>query len=177
MEKVDCRVGTYFESRLAMAQALVGFPSMSKGASLMDYVLTFEKLVGQYERLSGTKYDENLQIGTLLKGLPQELRRHILVDITDRTTYSELRMKLWYEGSNQTRSAENILGSLSVQNTSSTHSKEYQGPTPMEIDRLHKGGPKGSGKKGDKGGNGKNGGKGKGQRIRWTRKRLRQRKI
>ena len=37
---------------LAMAQALVGFPAMSKGASLMDYVLTFEKLVSEYMRRS-----------------------------------------------------------------------------------------------------------------------------
>eukprot|EP00439_Symbiodinium_sp_Y106_P041648 s6755_g5.t1 len=35
---------------LAMAQALVGFPAMSKGASLMDYVLTFEKLISEYEK-------------------------------------------------------------------------------------------------------------------------------
>ena len=49
---------------LAMAQALVGFPAMSKGASLMDYVLTFEKLISEYEKISGTKYDDNLKIGT-----------------------------------------------------------------------------------------------------------------
>ena len=30
---------------LAMAQALVSFPAMSKGASLCDYVLTYEKVV------------------------------------------------------------------------------------------------------------------------------------
>ena len=56
---------------LAMAQALVGFPARSKGASLMDYVLTFEKLVSEYEKISSTKYDDNLKIGTLLKGIPQ----------------------------------------------------------------------------------------------------------
>ena len=60
-----------------MAQALVGFPAMSKGASLMDYVLTFEKLVNEYERLSGVKYDQNLMTGKIMKGIPQELRRHL----------------------------------------------------------------------------------------------------
>ncbi|CAE7216612.1 YPTV4, partial [Symbiodinium microadriaticum] len=49
---------------LAVAQALFGFPSMSKGASLMDYVLTNEKLVNEYdERLSGVRYDDNLKLG------------------------------------------------------------------------------------------------------------------
>ena len=48
-----------------MAQALVSFPAMSKGASLYDYVLTYEKLVDEYEKLSGLRYDPNLKIGTL----------------------------------------------------------------------------------------------------------------
>ena len=54
---------------------------MAKGASLMDYVLTFEKLVNEYEKLSTTKYDDNLKIGTLLKGIPQNLKQHIMVGI------------------------------------------------------------------------------------------------
>ena len=37
---------------------------MSKGASLMDYILTYEKLVNEYERLSGVSYDSNLKLGT-----------------------------------------------------------------------------------------------------------------
>ena len=148
---------------LAMAQALVGFPAMSKGASLMDYVLTFEKLISEYEKISGTKYDDNLKIVTLLKGVPQNLKQHVMVDITDRTTYDELRTKLpQYERSNQTWSAENILGSLSVPDpTTHTSSKPYQGPIPMELDRIYFRKGKGDQKsKGDKG----KGGKGKGDR-------------
>ena len=53
-----------------MAQALVPFPAMSKGASLYDYVLTYAKLVTEYEKLSGFAYDQNLKIGTLMKGIP-----------------------------------------------------------------------------------------------------------
>ena len=74
-----------------MAQALIGFPAMSKGTSLMDYVLTYEKLVNESE---GTRYDDNLKIGTLLNGVLQNLKQHIMVDTNDRTTYAELRMKL-----------------------------------------------------------------------------------
>ena len=70
---------------LAMAQALVSFPSMSKGASLYDYVLTHEKLVDEYEKLSGLRYDPNLKIGTLLKGIPNDLKRTLLFDMDDRT--------------------------------------------------------------------------------------------
>eukprot|EP00439_Symbiodinium_sp_Y106_P064923 s4869_g10.t1 len=147
---------------LAMAQALVGFPATSKGASLMDYVLTFEKVISEYEKISGTKYDDNLKIGTLLKGIPQNLKQHVMVDITDRTTYDELRTKLLqYERSNQTWSAENILGSLSVPDpTTHSSNKPYQGPTPMELDRIYYKKGKGEKGKGDKG----KGGKGKGDK-------------
>ena len=71
---------------LAMAQALVSFPAMSKGASLYDYVLTYEKLVDEYEKLSGLRYDPNLKIGTLLKGIPNDLKRTLLFDMDDKTT-------------------------------------------------------------------------------------------
>ena len=38
----------------------------------MDYVLTFEKLVSEYEKISSMKYDDNLKIG------PQNLKQHIM---------------------------------------------------------------------------------------------------
>ena len=144
-----------------MAQALVSFPSMSKGASLYDYVLTYEKLVDEYEKLSGLRYDRNLKIGTLLKGIPNDLKRTLLFDMDDKTTYEQMRARLLeYERSSQTWSAENILSSLSVQSDHTKH-KEYQGPIPMEIDRIEgKGKGKGKGKDGK--GKGK-GGKGKGK--------------
>ena len=95
---------------LAMAQALVGFPAMSKGASFMDYVLTFEKLVNEYERLSGVKYGQNLMIGTIMKGIPPELRRHLMVDMSDKTTYQEMRARLLqYEQSSQTWSEYTVI--------------------------------------------------------------------
>ena len=146
---------------LAMAQALVSFPSMSKGASLYDYVLTYEKLVDEYEKLSGLRYDPNLKIGTLLKGIPNDLKRTLLFDMDDKTTYEQMRSRLLeYERSSQTWSAENILSSLSVQSDHTKH-KEYHGPIPMEIDRIEgKGKGKGKGKDGK--GKGK-GGKGKGK--------------
>ena len=84
-----------------------------------------------------------------------------------RDVKDELRTKLLqYERSNQTWSAENILGSLSVPDpTTHTSSKPYQGPIPMELDRIYfrkgKGDQKGKGDKG-KGGKGK-GDKGKGK--------------
>ena len=39
-----------------------------KGTSILDYLLTYEKLVSEYEKISYLAYDENLKIGTVLKG-------------------------------------------------------------------------------------------------------------
>ena len=50
---------------LAMAQALVGFPAMSKGASLMDYVLTFEKLISEYDFRPGAERRDKIFISLL----------------------------------------------------------------------------------------------------------------
>ena len=114
----------------------------------MDYVLMYEKLVNECEKLSSTK------------GIPQNLKQPIMVDIKDRTTYADLRMTMklsQYGRSNQTWSAENILGSLSVQSPNThTSNKEYQGPIPMEIDRVQTKGK-------DKGKDGKGNGRGKGK--------------
>ena len=98
---------------LAMAQALVSFPAMTKGTSILDYLLTYEKLVSEYEKISYLAYDENIKIGTVLKGLPNELRKHILVGLRPDTKYEEIRTRLLeYERSTQSWNAENIFAIL-----------------------------------------------------------------
>ncbi|CAE7676733.1 unnamed protein product [Symbiodinium sp. CCMP2592] len=121
---------------LAMAQALVSFPQMTKGTSILDYLLTYEKLVAEYEKLSeGKPYDENLKIGTVLKGLPNELRKHILIGLTPTTKYADIRKKLLeYERSTHSWNAENILQSFNME--SATKNTPYNGPQPMDIDRV-----------------------------------------
>ena len=51
---------------LALAQALTRFPPYKEGTSILEYVLTFERLVREYEALSSQVYAEDLKIGTLL---------------------------------------------------------------------------------------------------------------
>ena len=141
----------------------------------MDYLLTYEQLVLKYGKISQLAYDENLKIGTVLKGLPNELRKHILVGLRPDTKYEEIRTRLLeYERSTQSWNAENILQSFSMDSMykSSSNNSNYQGPQPMEIDRINgKGQDKGKGKgkgkgKFGKGGKGQDGypfGKGRGR--------------
>ena len=88
---------------LAMVQAFL-LSSDVQSASLYDYLLTYEKLVDEYEKLSGLRYDPNLKIGTLLIDIPNDLKRTLLFDMDDKTTYEQLRARLLeYERSSQFR--------------------------------------------------------------------------
>ena len=67
---------------LALAQALTKFPPLRDGGSVLEYALTFEKLVSEYEKASSQTYPDDLKIGTLLSGLPQGCEA--LLATTDR---------------------------------------------------------------------------------------------
>ena len=58
---------------LALAQALIKYPPYKDGTSLLEWTLTFERLIAEYERVSSQKYSD-LKISTLLAGLPEDVR-------------------------------------------------------------------------------------------------------
>ena len=130
---------------LALAQALTRFPPYQEGGSLLEYILSYERLVREYEAISPHAYADDLKIGTLLSGLPGEMRRYLQMQVTETTTYETLRERvLQYERSSSTWNSDHVLKSLGME-------QPHDGPTPMEVDRLEKGKPKGGAKKGPKG--------------------------
>ncbi|CAE7034963.1 GIP [Symbiodinium sp. CCMP2592] len=129
---------------LALAQALSRFPPHKEGTSLLEYILSYERLIGEYEAVATEKYQEDLKISTLLAGLPAEVKRYMYLQVNDSTTYLGLREKLLqYERTSSTWTAESMLKSLGSGFNSDA----------MDIDRVADG--KGKGKKGDKGAKGK----------------------
>ena len=134
---------------LALAQALTRFPPYKEGTSILEYVLTFERLVREYEALSSQVYAEDLKIGTLLSGLPTEMRRYLQMQIVDSTKYEQLRERvLQYERSSSTWNADHVLKSLGVGRVPGADGD------PMDVDRVEKGGKFGNkGKKGNPKGN------------------------
>ena len=120
---------------LALAQALTRFPPYKEGTSILEYVLTFERLVREYEALSSQVYAEDLKIGTLLSGLPTEMRRYLQMQIVDSTKYEQLRERvLQYERSSSTWNADHVLKSLGVGRVPGADGD------PMDVDRVEKGG-------------------------------------
>ena len=134
---------------LALAQALTRFPAYKEGTSILEYILTYERLVRDYESISANAYAEDLKIGTLLSGLPSEMRRFLQMQVTDSASYESLRERvLQYERSSSSWSADHVLRSLGVDRPQGS-----DGPVPMEVDRLElKGDRSGWGKHGKHGG-------------------------
>ena len=128
---------------LALAEALVSFPPLQAGSSLLEYVLVYERLIREYESVSNTFYPDNLKMSTLLKGLPSDVKRHIQLNLSGDTTYTGLRDKLLqFEKTTASWTTEHVMRGLQL--TSSTTSSfgmpfmgDQSSPSPMEIDRLH----------------------------------------
>ncbi|CAE7675889.1 unnamed protein product, partial [Symbiodinium necroappetens] len=76
-------------------------------------MLTFERLVTEYERVSPQKYPDDLKISTLLSGLPSDVRRYLQLQITDATKYEQLRdIMLTFERSSSSWCSEQVLKAI-----------------------------------------------------------------
>ena len=140
---------------LAIAQALATYPSFPKEKSVLESVLSFEQLVQEFEKLSGTTYPAELKAATLIRCSESRLREHLQLTVKEDATYAQIREALLsHEQVSKTWSQETIMKSLTLRNDVATNPS---GPAPMEIDRIEK---KGKGK-------GKYKGKYKGGRSWW----------
>ena len=75
---------------LAIAQAILAFPAFERGRHL-DGLLNLERLIEDFERISNTKYPDELKISTLLHVLLNHLRQHLQLNMSESTTYAQLR--------------------------------------------------------------------------------------
>ena len=146
---------------LAVLNALTGAPSFTKDKTLQEQVFALERISAEYTRVSGNAVGEDVMLGTLLRCLPQAIRNHVQLVMTDKSTYSQVRAYvLSYEITTTSWSPQRVQQALGV--TGAPH-KDDQGPTPMEIDMVTDKG-KGKGKSKDKGkGKGHHGKSGKGK--------------
>ena len=117
-----------------------------KDKTLMDQILGLERLRTEYMRSSGTDVADDLMLSILVKSLPKALQTHIQLQMTEHSTYAQVReLVLSYESVTTTWSAGRIHSELGILPSSSTASCAYNGPAPMEIDWFEKG-KKGIGK-------------------------------
>ena len=135
---------------LSLAQTLAQYPQFTSMSSMLEQILNFEQLVGQYESSSssGDTYPSDLKAATILRCSPQRIREYLQLSLKEDSTYADIREAvLAHERVTKGFSTEQILKQVQT-------SGEHDTSAPMEVDRIFKGGKdnKGEGKKGDGGG-------------------------
>ena len=118
---------------------------------MLEQILNFERLVGQYESSSGNTYPSDLKAATILRCSPQRIREYLQLSLKEDSTYADIREAvLAHERVTKGFSTEQILKQVQT-------SGEHDTSAPMEMDRIFKGGKdnKGKGKKGDGKGRGR----------------------
>ena len=76
---------------LALMQAIHSYPNFSPGVSSIAQISKLEELVKDYERCSGQSYPREILVSTLLRCIPSPLKEHIHLQLTDRTTYAQVK--------------------------------------------------------------------------------------
>ena len=149
---------------LAVLNALTSAPAFSKEKTLQEQVFGLERISHEYTRISGRSVGDDVLLGTLLRCLPQHIRNHIQLVMTEQSTYHQVRAYvLACETTTTSWSPQRVHQALGV--TAPPQNPNDNGPVPMEIDRVKGKGKekgKGKGKDGSPKGKGKGQGKGKG---------------
>ena len=135
---------------LALAQALSTYPKFPQEKSALECILQYEQVVQQFEESIGSTYPDELKAATIIRCCAPRLREQLQLSISDSSSYREIREKVTsYERVTRSWNQEQVLKHI----TDQQRRGDDGGPTPMEVDRVEKGGKnKGKGKKGGKGG-------------------------
>ena len=143
---------------LAILNALTSAPNFTKDKTLQEQVLALERISAEYTRVSGRSVGDDIMLGTLVRCLPHNIRSHVQLVMTEKSSYEQVRSYVFaYEATTTSWSPQRVHQALGV---IAPQVQNDNGPAPMEIDRV-KGKGKGKGK--DKGkGQGNDKGKGKG---------------
>ena len=132
---------------LSLAQTLAQYPQFSNKIGMLEQILNFEQLVGQYESSSGNTYPGDLKAATILRCSPQRIREYLQLSLKEDSSYADIREAvLAHERVTKGFSSESILKQIQ------TSAPEHDTSAPMEVDRVFKGGgkeQKGKGKKGE----------------------------
>lgn len=144
---------------MSLLNLIMNWPSFSNKSSLLSQIMKLENAYSEYERL-GTALPAEIRTAVLMRCITGQLKVWLQLQITETTTYNQLReLVVAYERSTSRWTESMVLGADAVVDTSA----------PMEVDRIQQKGKgfkgkdgKGKGVKG-KDGKGKDGFKGKGK--------------
>ena len=135
----------------------MNFPAFDKSKTFLENIQSLERVRTEYRKVAGIDIGDDLQLSVLIRCLPKYLQQHIQLQLTESSTYQNVRdAVLSYETVTQSWSEKKVLTELGVVGSYATGSSS--GPAPMEADAVQQFGGYGKGKKGK--GKGKQDGKG-----------------
>ena len=144
---------------IGLLQAYLNHPNFVKEKTMVEQILGFERLAEEYANVAKENIGDSTQLSVLLRVIPNHLRQHLQMQLSEDASYTEMREKvLSYERTTTSFSAQNLYHELRIKDQ-----PKQDEPTPMEIDRVAwKGKDKGKKGKGKSfGKDGKSKGKGK----------------
>ena len=158
---------------VSLLTALMNLPPFGKDRSLREQIQSLDLMRNEYRRAAGREVPDDVALATLTRVLPNHIRQHVQLQMTESSTYDQVRTSvLAYEQVTMTWSPNKVHSEFGV-GSHASHG-QHQGVAPMEIDRVgfndnwNSGKGKGKGKNKGKHGKGKGGpsppfkGKGKG---------------
>ena len=161
--QLTCQFSPRTRSRsLAMLSAIMALPAFTRERTLREQLMSFERLISEYEKASGNPLPGDVKLSVVLKAIPKALQSHVHLRMDASTTYEDVKnLVLSYEVSTTNWSAARVqqeLGLLSPLKSSTSMEVDQEGSV-SQIKGQDKGKGKGKGKdKGkDKGGKGDKG--------------------
>ena len=143
---------------LSLLSAYMQAPAFVKEKTLHEQVLGLERLRSEYQRCAGENVSDDLALSILVRCLPNHIRQHVQLQMSDSTTYDSIRSYVMsYEVVTSSWSTSKVHNELGVVGSYASPAAN-SGPSPMEIDAITW---KGKGKHKGKDGKGKGKSKGK----------------
>ena len=143
---------------LSLLSAYMQAPAFVQEKTLHEQVLGLERLRSEYQRCAGENVSDDLALSILVRCLPNHIRQHVQLQMSDSTTYDSIRSYVMsYEVVTSSWSTSKVHNELGVVGSYASPAAN-SGPSPMEIDAITW---KGKGKHKGKDGKGKGKSKGK----------------
>ena len=158
---------------LALLNAVMQFPVMTKEKTLLEQILLLERLSDEYTKSAGHQVAPDILLSTLVRILPKDVQHHVQLTMTEDATYNQVREQVHaHERISSTWSKDRVMADINgtALGSVTSYATGDAGMAPMEINQV-KGKSKGKGQKGkgtqkgkgkDKG-KSKDSGKGKGK--------------
>ena len=122
---------------LGILSAFMTHPAFARDKTLLEQVQGLERIADEYRKSSGTEVADDLLLTTLVKCLPRQLQQHVQLNMTESSTFAEIKERvIAFEMLSTTWSKEKVYSELGAVTSYTTDSG---GSVPMDINQVSKG--------------------------------------